>query len=109
MEGPIMKYRMLLALVLIVPITYCATKRPELPPEARAKALCRGEIGKRLKDPSSAEYGPATAQQTAAGAWLIYRQVTAKNSFGALIKATMVCSVSPDFEVVTVNQQGGTL
>lgn len=78
------------------------TKGRDIAPPDRAKAVCRGEIKKRLKDPDSAEFGQSLAQQNDAGGWIVYRELTAKNSFGATVKSTLVCTLMPDLSVVSV-------
>jgi len=97
-----MKKRLIWALVLSAPITYIVTRGYTLDPEARAKALCRGEIKHQLKDPSSAEFGAVSARKTSAGVWLVYREVTAKNSFGVMLKSAQLCTISPDFSTIKV-------
>ena len=97
-----MKKRIIWFLVLSAPISYIATRGHELDPETRAKAACRGEIVRRLKDPDSAEFGKSLAVRKDSGVWIVYREVSAKNSFGAVIKSAHTCVVAADFSTVKV-------
>lgn len=100
-----MKTRIILAVALAIPLTYCATRGREIDPPARAKAACRGEIVKRLKDPSSAEFGKSSVSEVGDGlGWRVWREVSAKNSFGAVVKSVQVCDVAPDFTVTRVTR-----
>jgi len=94
------KTRVTLTVVLLASLAYCSISKHELAAPDRAKAACRGEIKKRLKDPGSAEFGKAVATQTATGGWLVYRELTARNSFNATVKSVVVCEVTPNFVVV---------
>lgn len=97
-----MKKRIITAILIMSPICYIATQSGTLDPEKRAKAICRGEIVKRLKDPDSAEFGTSLAVRKESGVWVVYREVSAKNSFGAMIKSAHTCIVVADFSSVMV-------
>lgn len=97
-----MKTRIALAAAFVIPAVFLMTRGHEMPPSDRAKAACRGEIKKRLKDPGSAEFGGASVVPNDSGGWRVYREVTAKNSFGVSIKSLIVCEVTRDFNVVSV-------
>jgi len=97
-----MKRRILSALLFLVPVLYIATRDHTIAPADRAKALCRGQILKQLKDAENAKFGNSAVNQTARGDWVVYREVTANNSFGAAIRSTLVCNIPSDFSTVTV-------
>jgi hypothetical protein len=75
---------------------------PVMAPDARAKAMCRGAVNAKLKNPTSAEYGTASALPSHAGGWIVRRTVTATNSFGTMVRSEFICEISPNFVGVKV-------
>lgn len=101
-----MKQRIIWTMVLVSLAVFAFRDAHALTPEKRAKAICRGEILKRLKDPNSAEFGTSVVRQRESGEWLVLREVSAKNSFGALVRSVMTCTISADFERASVIHPG---
>ena len=85
-------------------LAFAMTREPTVTPETRAKNLCRGEVNKRLKDPEHAKFGRSKVDPNPAGGWIVYREVSARNSFGQMVRATFVCDVSADFSRVSTQQ-----
>ena len=58
-----------------------------------AEDACRAAIEQGLKSPASAEWGDPQVNENGAGLYDVAITVDAENGFGALIRATYICSV----------------
>lgn len=89
-------------LVLVAMGVYSALSGPAAPPKgpsedeirADVAAICRNQVSRSLKAPSTAKFRDSRVQAVGTGVGLAYRitgSVDAENSFGAMIRNTYEC------------------
>lgn len=63
--------------------------------EYGARDVCETFVKARLKSPSTADFSETSASKNAGGSWTVSGAVDSENGFGASIRNTYVCTVSP--------------
>ncbi len=67
-----------------------------------AVALCQVVVKEFLKDSGSASFSNYSAQRSSSGGWISSGTVSAKNSFGAIVKSRYSCTLS-DTNVTSIS------
>lgn len=63
--------------------------------ERRVEKMCRDAVLDQLKSPASAEFGGLTVTSTGASAWQVRGEVDSQNGFGAQVRTSFACLLTP--------------
>lgn len=101
-------FRLLGILVAAAPLM-AACARPPQPPEERAFEACRGEVARRLVDPTSARYGRLRVERrfgdgaSVVDGWDVQISVEARAGDKKTARSTVLCTLGTDLELLDLS------